>query len=199
MITSIFPNKIVIKDYDLSDTWNTSVTLMLKNVFATVVADKTDYAAAGNDSVPVFTEENMHSCPELAHLKQMFVDNFFELANSYSNNQLTQTDIEKRLKADGRLPFMRKHDFKSVHTHESYIDAFGIFYLTEVDNANNGGELILHDPSFSGMMHFHESKTYRVATKKHRMVVCPNHIWHEVSQYHGDQERIAIVLNLAGC
>jgi Rps23 Pro-64 3,4-dihydroxylase Tpa1-like proline 4-hydroxylase len=76
------------------------------------------------------------------------------------------------------------------------VDAFGIFYLTDVDNEKHGGTLVLHDPAFHGVFNFHEARTYDVATKKNRLVICPNHIWHEVKQYLADDERITIVVNL---
>ena len=198
MITSIFPNKILIKDFELSDEWNNNVTVMVKSVFAKELSEKGDYAVAGNDTVPLFTEENMKSCPELVQLKQMIVDCFYELASSFNSNKLTKEDIEKRVRKElGRLPFMKKNDSKKIHNHDSMIDAFAIFYLTDVDNDKEGGELILHDPSFSGALNFHEKRTFEVPTKKHRMVICPNHIWHEVSMYTGEKERITVVLNLA--
>lgn len=37
--------------------------------------------------------------------------------------------------------------------------------------------------------------TARFETKKNRMIIVPNYVWHEVSQYAGDDERLAIVLN----
>jgi hypothetical protein len=197
MITSIFPNKVLIKDFDLSDDWNNNVTALVKAVFAKELAEKGDYAAAGNDSISLFTEENMTVCPELLELRQMFVDCFYELASSYTTNKLTKEYIEQRVRKDlGKLPFMKKNDFKRVHNHDSMVDAFAIFYLTDLDNEKDGGELILHDPSFSGVFNFHEKRTFGIATKKHRMVVCPNHIWHEVSMYTGEKERATIVLNL---
>ena len=198
MINSIFPNKILIKDFELSDDWNNNVTFMVKTIFAKELAEKGDYTVAGNDTVPVFTEENMKICPELAQLKQMFIDCFYELASSYSTNKLTKEDIEKRLRKElGRLPFMKKNDFKRIHNHDSMVDAFAIFYLTDIDNDKDGGELILHDPSFSGVFNFHEKRIFEVTTKKHRMIICPNHVWHEVSMYTGEKERITIVLNLS--
>ena len=197
MITSIFPNKVLIKDFDLSDEWNNNVTTMVKAVFAGVLAEKGKYAVAGNDSVPVFTEENMKMCPELSQLRQLFIDGFYELASSYTTNKLTKDDVDQRVRKElGRLPFMKKNDFKQVHNHDSMVDAFGIFYLTDLDNETDGGELILHDPSFSGVFNFHEQRTLEIGTKKHRMIICPNHIWHEVRMYQGEKERITVVLNL---
>lgn len=197
MITSIFPNNILVKDYELGDEWNNNVTSIVKAVFQQELAVKGNYAEAGNDSVPVFTEENMKMCSELAELREMFTDCFYELASSYTTNKLTRDDIAKRLRVElGRLPFMKKNDFKRIHNHDSLVDAFGIFYLTDIDNEHDGGELVLHDPSFSGVFNFHEKRTMEIATKKHRMVICPNHIWHEVTRYNGEKERITIVLNL---
>jgi len=55
----------------------------------------------------------------------------------------------------------------------------------------------LHDPAFHGAYNYHEERTYSIETKKHRLVISPNHIWHEVTLYTGDNERMAIVVNLS--
>jgi hypothetical protein len=196
MIKSLFPNNILIKDYDLSDEWNSTVTAMAKIVFADGLIKKNDYNEAGNYPIDLFIEENFKSCPELLQLQQMFIDGFYELACSYSNNTLTRQYIVENVKKDpGKLPFMKKGSFKSIHTHDQ-IDAFAIFYLTNIDNKKDGGNLILHDPAFHNAINFSENHTYDVETKKHRLVVCPNRIWHEVKPYMGDEERISIVMNL---
>jgi hypothetical protein len=200
MIKSLFPNNILIKDYDLSDEWNSTVTAMAKMVFADDMTKKNDYNETGNYPIDLFTEENFKSCPELLQLQEMFIDGFYELACSYTNTKvgpLTKQLIAENVRKDlGKLPFMKKGDFKSIHTHDK-TEAYAVFYLTDIDNKKDGGNLILHDPAFHNAINFSGNRTYDVETKKHRLVVCPNRIWHEVKQYMGDEERISIVMNLA--
>lgn len=197
MIISLFPNNVLIKDYELSNEWTNNVTATTKAVFAAALAEKNDYAVTGNNDIGLFTEENLKNCPELEELRQIFIDGFYELASSFSTNRLTKEMISDNIRKEfGRLPFMKKGDYKGVHNHDSMVDAFGIFYLTDIDNEKHGGNLILHDPAFHGIFDFHEPRTYSIATKKNRLVICPNHIWHEVKQYLGDDERITVVINL---
>jgi hypothetical protein len=196
MITQIFPTNILIKDLDFSDEWNQNITLFVKSVFLNQVAISGNYGLAGNNSIPLFTEENINMCPELKELRNVFIDGFLELAQSYSNNELTREIIESRVKNEtGKLPFMKAGDYNSIHTH-TLADAFGIFYLSEVDNKKYGGELILHDPSFSNSAAFQEEHKQGVATKKHRLVICPCRVWHEVTMYTGVEDRATIVMNL---
>ena len=89
--------------------------------------------------------------------------------------------------------------YKCIHNHGSYVNAFAIFYLTDVNIEKDGGELILHDPSFSGLENFHENKVFKISPKKNRMVICPNHIWHEVARYNGENERLCVIINLTSC
>lgn len=196
MIKSLFPNNILIKDYDLSDEWNSNVTIMAKTAFTQALIEKHDYHEAGNSPIDFFTEENLKNCPELLQLQEMFIDGFYELACSYTNNILTRQYIAENTRKDfGKIPFMKARDFQSIHTHDQ-IDAFAIFYLTDVNNKKDGGNLVLHDPAFHNSINFSENHTYDIETKKHRLIVCPNRIWHEVKLYMGDTERISIVVNL---
>jgi hypothetical protein len=198
MLNKIFQTHIIVKDFDFSDEWNKRVLAIAKHHFTRAMLEKDgDYDEAGNDSVNLFNKENLIEFPELVDLKNIFIENFYELSKSYEKNILSKEQIEKMLDVQeiGRLPFMRKGDYKRVHSHAG-IMAFGIFYLTDVDNKKEGGQLIFHDPSFNNLGHFHSSKEFSVDTKKHRMVLSPGNVWHEVTPYVGEEERFAIVVNL---
>jgi hypothetical protein len=197
MITSIFPINILVKDFDMQDSWTQDIIGIAKAVFANDQAEKGSESATGNNRVIFFTEENLSTFSAIAELRQMFADSFYELASSYPNNKLTKNILEERIKNNsGYLNFMKKGEHQSVHTHDPEVFAFGIFYLTDIDNHQFGGELVLHNPSFSGAWHFNHGHTYSVPTKKNRMVICPNTIWHEVTPYSGESDRMAIVVNL---
>ena len=199
MIQTIFPIKILVKDYDKSDEWTHTISAFIRSHFTKAIEDKGSYNAATDEDIDVFTEENMSQYPELRDLFNMFADGFYELSQQYQNGtdkNLTREDIVQKLSKDlGRLPLMRTGDFKQIHNH-CEASAFGVFYMGDVDNEKEGGQLVLHDPSFNSLRHFCDEKTFEISTKKHRMIIVPAHVWHEVSTYFGSEERQTIVLNL---
>jgi len=197
MITSIFPTNILVKDFDMQDSWTQEITDIAKAVFANDLAKKGVESATGDNRVVFFTEENLSTFSGIVELRQMFADSFFELASSYPNNKLTKDILKDRITQNsGYLNFMKNGEYQSVHTHDPEVFAFGIFYLTDIDNQQFGGELVLHNPSFSGARHFNHGHAHNIPTKKNRMVICPNTVWHEVTPYSGETDRMAIVVNL---
>jgi len=199
MIQTIFPTKILVKDFEKSDDWNHTICAFIRAHFTKAIEEKGNYIAATDEDIDVFTEENMLAIPELRDLFEMFVDGFYELSKEFQNSidkNMTRDEIKQKLSKDlGRFPLMRTGDCKGLHNH-SEASAFGIFYLSDIDNEKEGGQLILHDPSFNSLRHFCNDKTLRIETKKYRMIIAPAHVWHEVSTYHGKEERQTIVLNL---
>lgn len=199
MIQTIFPTKILVKDFEKSDDWNHTTCAFIRAHFTKAIEEKGSYIAATDEDIEVFTEENMSAVPELRDLFEMFADSFYELSQQFQNSidkNLTRDKVKQKLSKDlGRLPLMRTGDVKGLHNH-CEASAFGVFYLGDVDNEKEGGQLILHDPSFNSLRHFCDDKTFKIETKKHRMIIAPAHVWHEVSIYLGKEERQTIVLNL---
>jgi hypothetical protein len=200
MIHEIFPVKILIKDFDMSQDWTDTIKASAKECFSDFLATAKDYSSAGAESCNFFTKERMENVPEVKQLKEMFIDGFYELAQACGKNPdgdlLTREEIAEKLKNDpGKLPFMRKGDVRTIHNH-TRASALAIFYLNDLDNERQGGQLVLHDPSFHDLVHFFGYNKYYVPTKKNRMVIIPSHVWHEVSQYLGDEERMTIAINL---
>lgn len=197
MIHQLFPANIIIKDYSLDDRWNNEIDSIVQSAFVQHMAsDQLSYAKTGDNELPLFTEENLKTFPILNDLRQMFVDGFYELAKSFPENTLTKQYVEQQVRLNtGKLPFMKKGDYKSVHNHLK-ASAFAIFYLTDVDNDTEGGELVLRDPSFHSNFQFHHSPEYRIPTKRNRLVIVPAYIWHEVTPYFGENTRTTIVMNL---
>ena len=135
--------------------------------------------------MPLFTEENFSVFPILKELKQLFADGFYKLAESDPNNTLTKESIELMMdNHSGRLPIMKTNDYKGIHSHPG-ATAYGIFYLTDVDNDKDGGKLVLRDPSFHINPGFRRKMTYEIETKCCRLIIAPAHIWHEVTPYYG--------------
>lgn len=198
MIQTIFPVNILIKDYEKSDDWNATMSAFVRMHFTKAIEQKGSYFAATDVSIDVFTEENMAEVPELRELFDMFIDGFYELACASVSNEtpLTREEIKNKIGKDlGKLPLMRPGDQKHLHTHTE-ASAYAIFYLSDIDNKKEGGQLILHDPTFNTLRYFTNEKTFGIDTKKHRLIVAPTHIWHEVTRYTGAYERLSIVVNL---
>lgn len=202
MIHDIFPTKILVKDHEFSDKWNQELKDLLGGLLLNEQAKGRSFYEVTDDSMPVFTEANIANYPILKEVQQLFVDGFEELAKAFPDYEesieifgLDRAGIEQRVSAElGRLPYMKSGDFKEVHSHVKAF-AFGILYLDDVDNESEGGELVLRDPSFNLNMPYSVKSRYQVATKKHRLVIAPAHVWHEVTQYTGDL-RSTVVINL---
>lgn len=199
MIQTIFPVNILIKDYEFSDEWNSSLSAFIKSHFTKSLELSGDYEMAGDEDYGVLTPENLQNSKELLDLRELFVDGFYELSKSFTSNKekpLTKEIISDSICVNfGRLPFMKTGDVKHIHTHE-YSEAFGIFYLNDIDNEKHGGELVLHDPTFNNLAFFRENRIMKIPTKKHRLIIVPSSVWHEVYQYTGNIERTTVVVNL---
>ena len=197
MIKTAFPVNVLIKDYEdlgeFTDNLSTAILSIFQNLVLAKNLSRDDIA---NQEYPVFTEENLAVFPELKKLQEIFVDGFFELASSFEENTLTRDTISKMVSINtGKLPIMKTGDYKRVHTHTNAI-AFAVFYLTDVDNDKHGGQLILKDPSFHNNYGFHPPEDFVIDTKKNRLVVAPAYVWHEVTPYTGDEDRLTVVINL---
>ena len=199
MIQTIFPVNILVKDYEFSDDWNLALSAFIKSHFTNSVELSGDYVTASDEEYGVFTPENLQNSKELSELREIFVDGFYELSKSFTTNKekpLTREIISESICENfGRLPFMKKGDVKRLHVH-SDSDALGVFYLNDIDNDKYGGELVLHDPTFNSLLFFRENRTMKIPTKKHRLIIMPSSVWHEVYQYRGEDERITVVVNL---
>jgi hypothetical protein len=197
MIKTIFPVNILVKDYDLPEQFTQELSSIIQSIFQSLMLEKElSRKEIGDNEFPIFTEENMAAFPVLKQLREMFIDSFYELADSYEENILSRDLISQMVEKNvGKLPLMQKGEYKRLHNHFN-TSAFAIFYLTDVDNDQYGGKLILKDPAFHSNAGFHPPPDYEVETRKNRMVVAPAYIWHEVTPYTGDEDRITVVINL---
>lgn len=197
MLKNIFPVNIFVEDIERDEEWTETLKNISNAIFLKYLSEKNiSKEVVTENEIPFFTEENLKEYPILKELQEIFIDGFYELAKSYDNNVLTRENVKKMVcQNTGRLPFMKKYDYKSTHVHVGS-SAFAIFYLADVDNRKNGGKLILRDPSFNSNAHFKPIEKYEVETKANRLIVAPAYVWHEVTPYFGDEERLAIVINL---
>lgn len=199
MIESHFGIKLLVQDLDFSDEWNQEVTNIVKSVFVHELATNGgDYAAAGDNSLPLLTPENVKKYPQLKQLQEVFKQGFWDLAQSFKNNKLDRGWINRAIELEtGKCPIITAgRDLVRLHTHAGAM-AFAIFYLDDIDNDLYGGELVLRDPAFHNNYGFHDAAETRIKTKRHRLVVSPGYVWHEVAPYTGPNDRISVVLNLS--
>lgn len=197
MIKTVFPVNVLIKDHTMPDEFASELSSAVQAVFQSLMIEKgLSRDDIANEEFPVFTKENLAAFPLLKQLQEIFIDGFYELANSYEENTLTRDMIAKMVSSNvGKLPLMKKGDYKRIHGHTNAV-AFAVFYLSDVDNKRHGGELILKDPSFHSNYSFHPPEDHAIETKKNRLVVAPAYVWHEVTPYTGDEDRITVVVNL---
>jgi hypothetical protein len=197
MIKSIFPVNILVKDFDMPISFTEELSATVQSIIQTIMVEKNlTLEEVADDEFPVFTDENLEQFPDLRTLREIFIDGFHELADSFEGNTLTREQIARMVELNvGKLPMMRKGDYKRLHGHTGAV-AFAIFYLTDVDNEKHGGKLILKDPSFHSNYNFHPPTDFEIETKKNRLVVAPGYVWHEVTPYLGDEDRVTVVVNL---
>jgi len=197
MIKNIFPVNVYIKDFQQNKEWTENLKNTTSAIFLKYLAEKKiNKKELADNEIPFFVEENIKKYPILNELREILIDGFYSLAQSYENNTLTREKIKEMVcRNSGRLPFMAKNDYKSVHSHTG-ASAFAIFYLSDIDNQKDGGKLILRDPSFNLNLHFSPNQNFEIETKQNRLIVAPGYVWHEVTPYYGDKERITIVINL---
>lgn len=197
MIKTIFPVNVLVKDFDLPEEFTSDLSASIQSIFQGLVAEHgLSREKIGDDEYPIFTKENLEKFPVLVQLREMFIEGFCELAESFEGNTLTRDTITGMVETNlGKLPLMQKGDYKRLHGHTGAV-AFAVFYLTDVDNERHGGQLILKDPSFHSNFGFHPPEDFKVETKKNRLIVAPGYVWHEVTPYLGDEDRVTVVVNL---
>lgn len=199
MIHDLFPTKVLIKDIELTEKDATDLEVAISAIFTAHEAKSGSHVDSGEDSMPLFNEYNIKVFPVLQKLKDLFIDGFVELGLAYEGNTKQEDTREKIAEMvdnhAGRLPLMRNGDYKQIHSHPGNV-AFGIFYLTDVDNEKDGGYLVLRDPSFNTTPVYGGQQTCKIKTKAGRLIIAPTHVWHEVTPYHGKEDRVTVVSNL---
>ena len=80
MIHSIFPTNILVEDIDFSDEEISELTVAINAIFKSHEAITGSHVISGEDSMPLFTDENVNVFPILKKLKKLFADGFYKLA-----------------------------------------------------------------------------------------------------------------------
>ena len=199
MIRTIFPVKMFHAKMPMNDKDASSLNATCQAIFRNHVAMKEiSFQDAGDDGVhiPVFTYDNIKTYKEIKELYKFFAQSCHILAKEYDDTITFEEIIDCMEETTGRLPFMRKGDYKSLHCH-SGASLVAVFYLDDVDNDKDGGKLILHDPAFNQVIRTKPKSKMPIDTEKHSIIIVPAHVWHEVTPYNGDEDRLAVVMNIS--
>lgn len=199
MIETIFPVQMFHAKMPMSDEESSSLNATCQAIFRNHTAMKgISFQEAGDDGVhiPVFTDDNIKAYKEIRKLHDYFAKSFHQLAQEYDNRITFEEVLECMEETTGRLPFMRKGDYKGLHCH-SGASLVAVFYLDDVDNDKDGGKLILHDPAFNQIIRTKPKRKMEMDTEKHCIIIVPAHVWHEVTPYNGDEDRLAVVMNIS--
>jgi hypothetical protein len=208
MIVSPFYRKILVKDYDLPDSWTDELILTLKFLelnkqdncsLTKLIREKnlnSDYKYEEHKIKKpyIIHEETAKNFQVISDLRNIFIEGFCELNKGHDYHYEEAYLRKIFLGNSGNFATMKKGQYVGSHDHPSI--AFAIFYLTDVNNKADGGELILHDPAFHRNFGFHSPREIKVPTKKNRLVIGPSNIWHEVEMFTGNSERMCAVIDL---
>lgn len=208
MIVTPFSSKLLIKDYNMSEEWTNDLIFTLQflslqkddNCTFSHALENSDlsvlYQYDGHKSTKpyVIHEESARQFKVIKELRDIFIEGFCELNKSYGNQYTEKYLRDVYVKDSGNFAVIKQGQRVGLHNHPSI--AFAIFYLTDVDNHNDGGELVLYDPSFHQNTHYYSKKEIRIQTKKNRLVIGPANMWHEVTPYTGVTDRMCAVIDL---
>lgn len=198
-IKSIYPTNILVKQIDISEEKISAIENFLKAQHLSFISDsnKNDLVEYrdGNENI-IIDAKNSGECPEMEELEAKIKQAYIELA--YSNiEEFTESNTEKLMldtKIDScKINLMKQGYRLGVHTHYSD-DAYACFYFNDVKE-NEGGELVLYDPRWQRNYWFGGSKLETIRPKRGMLVIAPSFLWHEVSLYTGQEERLTLVVN----
>jgi hypothetical protein len=203
MIVTPFSNKILVKDHDFPDLWTEELIVTLKYLAANkeencsltkAIRESNLYSDTHKTTKPyIIHEETATRFEIISELRKIFIDGFVELNKAYGN-PFTEEYLRKvYLRDSGNFATVKTGSYVGIHDHPSI--AFAIFYLSDVVE-EDGGQLILHDPSFNNVDHFSCAKEIKIKAKKNRLVIGPASIWHEVELYTGHTDRLCAVIDL---
>jgi hypothetical protein len=207
-IVTPFASKILVKDYDMPLAWteelistlkflaaNKAITCSLsKSLEDNLTADLLKYDTQKSTKPYVIHQQAAQEFKVIKDLRDIFLQGFLELNKHYDNGFSEEYLQQIYLEDSGNFAVLKKGERVGLHNHPSI--GFAIFYLTDVDNYNDGGELVLHDPSFHRNQYFHPPREVRIQTKKNRLVIGAADVWHEVTPYTGNADRMCAVIDL---
>ena len=189
-VRAAFPIYINEIDWDLPDWWYDNLLEAGFELTDDIPTDKENFVFA-------FSDENIENYPVLHELKRMFSIAIRDLAAKYGNSRVKPDDIDSRLaESESEFP-SRDHKAYPVsvpHFHP-LVSCTGLFYIDAGDE-NQGGNLMLFDPSNNQMVEFVSPEVEYIEPKRGKMVIFPGHMRHSVTQYTGSALRRMVVLDL---
>jgi len=197
-VKQIYPTNIYLKQLDISDEKLTIIENYLRAqhlAFTSSLNNDHKEYHDGNENI-VINAIIEGECPEMKELIEEVKKGFLELAYSNIDN-LTETN-DANLILDVELDSCKINLMKNgyrlgAHTHYSD-DAFACIYFNDVTE-EEGGELVLYDPRWQRNYMFGGSKLEKIKSKRGKMIIAPQYVWHEVTHYHGKDERLTLVVN----
>ena len=197
-IKEIYPTNIYHKQLDISEEKLTVIESFLRaqhlNFISSTDNDHVEYQD-GNENI-VIDAIVEGQCPEMKELIDEVKKGFVALAYSNLEN-MTESHTDKMIldcELDScKINLMKKGYRLGVHTHYSD-DAFACIYFNDVSD-EEGGELVLYDPRWQRNYYFGGSRLEKFKSKRGTMIIAPQYLWHEVTHYHGDEERLTLVVN----
>jgi hypothetical protein len=197
-IREIYPTNIYEKELDISEEKLKEIETFLraqhKAFMSSPDMDHDEYSD-GNENI-VIDAVIEGQCPEMKELIDEVKKGFLTLAYSNLDN-FTESNTDSMLldvELDScKINLMKKGYRLGAHTHYSD-DAFACIYFNDVTE-EEGGELVLYDPRWQRNYMFGGSKQEKIKSKRGKMVIAPQYLWHEVTHYHGEDERLTLVVN----
>lgn len=197
-IKEIYGTNILVKQLDIDDE-------VMKTVETYLIAQNLEFRAGiENDHIEyrdgreniIFDAINLNRCPEIKIITDQIKQSFIDLAYSNLSNYEESNQEKMLLNAEiesCKINLMKSGSRLGIHTHYGD-DAYAVFYFNDVD-PKDGGELILYDPRWARNYIFGGSKLVKIPSKRKQLVIAPSFLWHEVSQYNGKEDRLALVIN----
>jgi hypothetical protein len=197
-IKQIYPTNIYLDKLDISDEKLTVIENYLRAqhlAFTSSLDNDHKEYHDGNENI-VIDAIIEGECPEMVELIEKIKKAFLELAYSNMDNlsESNQDAIALDVELDSTKINLMKRGYRlGVHTHYSD-DGFACLYFNDVSD-EEGGEIALYDPRWQRNYAFGGSKLEKIKSKRGQLLIAPQFLWHEVTQYNGDEERLTLVVN----
>lgn len=198
MIRSIYPTNILVKQLTITDEVLSSIFVYLKAQHLSFLLDDSNDLIeynSGNENI-LYDAIEKGQCSEMGALVQEVKDAFIDLAYSNiknyteTNSENTNLDVEIQ---SCRINIVKPNNRMPIHSHFGD-DAHACLYFENLEE-KEGGQLVMYDPRWQRNYWFGGSKLEKITPKKGMLVVAPDYIWHEVSEYKGNKDRYTLVFN----
>lgn len=195
-IKSIYPTNILVRQLDIPEDELIAIEAWLRtqHIAFNSSVDPTNFDYGNGDIIEHGT--SLGDAPVMTSLvekiKRGFVDLAYSNIDSYDDNIGEKVILVAEIESC-KINLMKTNDRKGNHSHYGD-DAFACFYFNDGD-VKQGGQLALYDPRWQRNYWFGGSKLEAITPKRGMLVIAPGFMWHEVTQYTGMNDRLALVIN----